>query len=100
MKTFIDPSEIKALGLGLSEEQETALMKALQPVFEQRIAIALMELLDEKSAEELKKLAEANNPPVLGEWIESHVPDYQDVIDDEYDILIGDIMKDPMQFLK
>ena len=100
MKTSIDLGEVKALGLGLSEEQETALVKALQPVFEQRIAVALMELLDEKSAEELKKLAEASDPSVLGEWIESHVPDYQDVVEDEYDILIGDIMKDPMQFLK
>ncbi len=100
MKTTIQASDIHALGLGLTDTQEAELVKQLQSVLEQRIAVAIMELLDENRGNELKQLAEGNDPAAVGKWIEAHLPEYQNIVDDEYDILIGDVIKDPMQFTR
>ena len=97
--TTIDPAVLHSIGIVLDPAAEAELVEALQKALESRIGLAIIELLDEDAAAELDRLTDERDQAKLSEWIATHVPDYQQVVQDEYDILMGEVAKDVDKFM-
>jgi hypothetical protein len=97
--TTIDPAILRSIGIVLDPAAEAELVDTLQQVLEERIGLAIIELLDENAATELDKLTDEGNQAKVSEWIATHVPDYQQIVRDEYDILMGEVAEDADKFM-
>ncbi len=60
----------------------------------ERVGAAIIELLDDDEAKELATLSENGSAEEVQQWLEAHISDYKDVIQDEFDILMGEIAAD------
>lgn len=97
--TTIDPAVLHSIGIVLDPAAEAELIEALQKALESRIGLAIIELLDEDAAVELDKLTDEGDQAKVSEWIAVHVPEYQQIVQDEYDILMGEVAKDIDKFM-
>ena len=87
----IDENLLKSLGLEISEDAAPEFIEHLIETLEERVGVAVSELLDDDELVELVKLTEANDEKATETWIVTHVPDYEAVIKDEFDILMAEI---------
>lgn len=87
----IDPSLLATLGVNMSEEEQKSFAEHLQATLEERVGLAVTELLDDDKVAELIELTQNGDDTATTAWLEQNVPDYKDVIQDEYDILMGEV---------
>jgi ABC-type proline/glycine betaine transport system substrate-binding protein len=87
----IDENTLKSLGLTLSDDAKPAFIEHLLETLEERVGVAVTELLDDDELEELVTLTDGDDEATTEAWIKQHVPDYEDVVKDEFDILMGEI---------
>lgn len=92
MKPAITPEVLRSLGIVLPKEKEDVLVAVLQQNLEERIGADIIETLTPEKADELNKLAEADDEAVTSKWIVENVPDYAQIIQDAYDILLGEVV--------
>jgi hypothetical protein len=101
MDNIITPEALKqilgALEVKLDEKHQAALNEHIQATLEQRIGLALVELLEDDEVRELIALTEKGDQAALVAWLGKHVPDYQEVVQDEIDILLGEIAENSDQ---
>ncbi len=88
---LINTQLLKDLGIQLAGEEEESLLSHLQGTLEERVGAEIIELLDEKQLEELVQLQQGNNEAELNTWLQANVPDLQQVVKDETDILLGEL---------
>lgn len=98
MSKNIDKETLKALGITFSEEKEATILEALQTVLEERVGEAVAEVLEDDKLADLAKLAEAGDQEVIRKWVIDNVPDYQQIVNDEYDIMLGQLAADADTF--
>lgn len=87
----IDPKIFTALGVTLDDTQREALLQHFQETLEERVGLAVFDLLSDDEAEELLKVSQAGDDAATHQWVSAHVPDLAHVIQDEYDILLGEL---------
>jgi hypothetical protein len=101
MDNTIDPKALKqildALEVKLDEKQQAALHEHMQTTLQERVGLALAELLDDDEVSELIKLTHQDDQAGLVAWLDAHVPDYQEVVQDEIDILLGELAENSDQ---
>ena len=90
-KTAITSQQLRDLGIMLSSERQEKLLETLQAELEERIGETITTLLDDASLEELIKLTSNGDSKAVNEWVALHIPDYEQVMQDEYDILLGEV---------
>lgn len=86
----IDQNLLISLGIELGEATPEFIAHVGDQLNE-RIGVALIELLDDDEAKELVALSENGSPEEVQQWLAANIEDYQDVIQDEFDILMGEI---------
>lgn len=86
----IDENTLTSLGINLGDDADSFL-KDLEQQLHERVGAALLELLDDEEAKEFIALSEAGDDDATESWINTHIPDYEDVVQDEVDILLGEI---------
>lgn len=91
MEDYITKDSLAALGIVLNEHDADSLIAHLNDLVESRIGNEVVESLDEKQLEELVKLQETASDEVIGAWIAEHVPDYEQIIQDNIDIAVGEL---------
>lgn len=94
----IDQNLLKAIGVNLPEDQLAKFTGHVIQTLEERVGIAIMELLDDEEAAELIALNEAGDETAVAAWLEENLPEYKEVIQDEFDILMGEIAENADQF--
>lgn len=91
MQDFITKSTLVALGINLNDQDVQSLLERLNDTVEERIGDEIIESLDDDELEELVKLQKTATPEELGDWIAEHVSDYDQIVSDEIDIVIGEL---------
>lgn len=95
MDNIITPQALKqlldSLEVNMDETKREALRAHMEATLQERVGLALVELLDDAEVEELVKLTEQGDQAALTAWLGDHVPDYPQVVQDEIDILLGDV---------
>ena len=86
----IDQTTLTDLGIELGDATDEFLTH-IESQIEERVGAALVELLTDNQVKELLALTEAGDEDATQTWIAANVPDYKDVIQDEVDILLGEI---------
>ena len=75
------------LGVSLSLEEQQALSDYTEEVLRERVIEEVLDSLEEGQAEQLSSLADDS----LQEWLVLNVPELQSIVQDEVDILLGEL---------
>lgn len=86
----IDANTLSELGIELGESSDEFLQH-INDQLDERVGAALLELLDDTEAEEFMSISEKGDDDATEAWIAAHIPDYADVVQDEVDILLGEL---------
>lgn len=86
----IDQNLLVSLGIELGDATPEFITHVGEQLNE-RIGAALIELLDDDEAKELTELSQSGSSEDVQKWLEANVEDYRDVIQDEFDILMGEL---------
>ncbi|MGB4762685.1 MAG: DUF5663 domain-containing protein [Candidatus Saccharimonas sp.] len=81
---------IQDLGLELDEETFASLAEHADTTLRERILNEIVEELTPEQAEELATL-DGVEDETLQQWLVNNVPDLQEIVADEVDILLGEI---------
>ena len=93
---LITREHLEAIG-ATTEGDVSALLTHLNETLEERVGVAISELLDEEKLKELVELQDKADDKVVGEWINDNVPDLQQIAEDERDILLGELADNASQ---
>ena len=91
MQDYITKDSLVALGINVSDADAESLIAHLNDTVEERIGAEITEQLDDKQLEELIKLQDTATEEELGKWIAEQVPDYEKIVQDNIDIVIGEL---------
>lgn len=87
----IDKNLLTSMGIALPANQEEDFLNYLYATLEERVGYAVTELLDDDEFDELIDLQEHAEDATVEAWVLQHVPDLSAVIQDEFDILMGEL---------
>lgn len=87
----IDPTILKSLGIELDAEAQATFIDHLNDTLQERIGLSLMEELSDEDGALLIELSESGDQEAMTAWLQANIPDYQQIIRDEYDILMGEV---------
>lgn len=88
--SVITKAFIQELGLELDDATFASLAEHADTTLHERIINEVVEELTPEQAEELASLQEADDE-TLQQWLVNNVPDLQEIVADEVDILLGEI---------
>jgi hypothetical protein len=91
---YITQSTLVTLGIDLSGEDVDALLDDLNETLQERVGTELTQALSEDQLKELVDLQESASEAEIGTWLQKNIPDMQQIIQNEIDILIGEIVED------
>lgn len=91
MDTFITKQMLTTSGITVAPEEEEALLDHLNETLEERVGLEITDSLNDQQLEALAALQEQDDPTAIQQWLADNVPELQDIIKDEIDILLGEI---------
>lgn len=92
MDTYITKDALLALGINLDDQDIDSLLTHLNDTVEERIGAEITESLSDEQLQELIDLQENATDEEVGDWIAKHVPDYKEIVQDNIDIVIGELI--------
>ncbi len=87
---IITPELLASTGIQVPDDQIDSLLDYMNDVLEERVGEGVVELLDDEELEELVLLQENGSDADIHAWIQTHITDLDEVIQDEIDILLGE----------
>ncbi|MFZ2545332.1 MAG: DUF5663 domain-containing protein [Candidatus Saccharimonadales bacterium] len=81
---------LEGIGIHLDGPTYQAFSEHFDDMLFDRIIEDVIDSLDEDQLEYLSKMRDEDSDKVLG-WLQTNVPEFNDIIKDEVDILLGDI---------
>lgn len=91
MEPIITPTLLVAAGINVSEDQIEALLESANDQLDERIGTEITETLEDDQLEALVKLQSAGDDEAVAEWLAKNVPELEQIIQDETDIILGEI---------
>ena len=91
MQDYITQDLLKTLGITLDDANADSLIAHMNETVEERIGAEITESLDDTQLEELVKLQETASDEEIGKWIATNVSDYQQIVQDNMDSVIGEL---------
>lgn len=91
---YITQSTLETLGIDLSDQDVDALLDDLNETLQERVGTEIAQSLNEDQLKELISLQESASEAEIGDWLQKNVTDMQHIIQNEIDILIGEIVED------
>jgi hypothetical protein len=88
---FITESTLDALGIDLSGQDKDTLLVHLNETLQERVGAEITESLDDTQLQTLLDLQENATDEDLGTWLEQNVTDFKQIVQDEIDILLGEL---------
>ena len=90
----IDNNLLTSIGITLPANEEAAFLDYMYTTLEERVGNAITELLSDDEFDELMDLELTADDTTIEAWIKRHVPDYVSIIQDEFEILMGELATD------
>lgn len=92
MDQYITKETLDAFGISLEEHDESSLLEHLNDTLRERIGTEIAALLDDAKLEELLTLQESpDGDAKTGDWLAQNVPELPQIVQDEIDILMGEL---------
>lgn len=87
---------LQSLGVTLDEKTLAALSEHFETTLEGRVVDAIVENLDEQQLEQLAALR-GQGDDTMQTWLQANVPELPEIIQEEVDILLGDLAENSDQ---
>lgn len=88
---------LQDLGIEIDERDITLLEEHFDTTLRQRVIDEVVDELDDEQAEQLA-IMQAQEDETLLEWIKQNVPDFNTIVTDEVNILLGEIADNATAF--
>lgn len=92
MQQSITSTTLQQFGINLPIDQEETILQKLNELLEERIGAEIAASLDDIQLEQMADIQD-DDPAKLEEWIAANVPELQEIVQDEFDILMDEIVK-------
>lgn len=79
------------LGINKSEQEEADLIAHFETTLNERVGAALLDELDDVQAEKLLALTDKGDEEATTDWLRTTLPNFDDIVQDEYDLLMGEL---------
>ncbi len=90
MQDFITQETLEEAGITLVGDELTALLDHLNETLEDRVGDEIIDALEDDQLEEFMKLQQSSTDEQVFDWIKQHVPEYEQIVKTETDILLGE----------
>ena len=94
----ITTESLEQFGIDTSRSDIDSFLTHLNELLEVRLGAEITELLDDTKLDELLIIQESGDEKTLGDWIQTNVPDIERVVQDEIDILLGEVAENSDEF--
>lgn len=91
MDQFITKATLAAVGISIKPEDEATLLEHLNTTLQERVGLEITDSLDDSQLEALAALQESGDEAAIQQWLVANVPELNDIIKDEIDILLGEL---------
>lgn len=91
MDQFITAATLKQVGISLQADEEAALLEHLNTTLQERVGLEITDSLTDEQLATLADLQEGGDPQTIQQWLVDNVPELNDIVKDEIDILLGEI---------
>jgi hypothetical protein len=91
---YITQSTLETLGIDLTGEDVDALLDDLNETLQERVGTEIAQSLQESQLKELAEMQESATEVEISAWLQKNVPDMQQIVQNEIDILIAEIVED------
>lgn len=89
--SLITIAHLKQIGLNMSDDELELLLIHLNEQLKERIGAEIVESLSDDKLAEYLETQENSSSEELGKWQQANVPELQKIVQDEIDILLGDL---------
>ncbi|GEM_PF-1271102 len=90
---YITKQNLIDTNVDLTNKDVDTLLDQLNSLLEERIGNEITLSLNDTQIEELVALQDSSDDDVVADWIEAHVEDLDELIENEQDILIGEFVE-------
>lgn len=87
----IDDTALASYGIVVSDEDKPSFYKHLSENLEELVGYAVLDRLSDEEAKELMDLTKAGDNEAVAQWVQAHVPDYEEITRHELDTLLKEV---------
>lgn len=91
MQEFITKESLVNLGINLEGQDVDSLLVHLNDTLEERVGSEITESLDDAQLKTLVEMQEKATDEEIGEWLKQNVPEFEQIVQDEIDIVLGEL---------
>ena len=91
MQEFITKESLLSLGINLAGQDVDSLLDHLNDTLQERVGTELTEALNDEQLKTLVDLQDKATDEEVGNWLEANVPEFEQIVKDEIDILLGEL---------
>lgn len=84
---------LNQLEVSLDANTVDLLTDHMQDILNERIGMEIIDSLSDDQLIEYAQLSEGNDEPQIIDWLQKNVPDLQEIISDQIDILVGELVE-------
>lgn len=88
---YINEETLRNFDITIADADKDSLLKHLNDELQERVGAEITAMLDDAKLEELVSLQETGSDEQVGEWLAQNVPELSAIVQDEIDILLGDL---------
>lgn len=88
---FITLEVLGEFGINLDGKDVNALLAHLNDTLAERIGAEITDSLDDDKLTELLDLQKSASEETVSKWLEENVPELEEIVEDEKDILLGEL---------
>jgi hypothetical protein len=90
--TIVTKAQLNSIGINLPEDQMQALIQHAEDTINSQIGEEIVESLDDDQLKELVQMQDNDAPAEeIDAWIRARVPEYDEIIEDNVAIVLGEL---------
>ena len=90
--TIVTKAQLNSIGINLPEDQMQALIQHVEDTINSQIGEEIVESLDNEQLKELVQMQDNDVPAEeIDAWIRERVPEYDEIIEDNVAIVLGEL---------
>ena len=90
--TIVTKAQLNSIGINLPEDQMQALIQHVEDTINSQIGEEIVESLDDDQLKELVQMQDNDAPAEdIAAWIRARVPEYDEIIEDNVAIVLGEL---------
>jgi hypothetical protein len=88
---FITQQQLNDYGIYVDKDENEVLIEHLNETLEERVGAEIIDELNDKQLAKYLQLQQGGSNEDIASWLEQNVPDLKGLVQDEIDILLGEL---------